>query len=950
MKRTLRNRRKTVVTTVASSQGLNSISIRGARVHNLKNISLDLPRNKLIVITGVSGSGKSSLAFDTIYAEGQRRYVESLSSYARQFLERMDKPDVDLISGLSPAIAIEQKSGGRNPRSTVATATEVYDYLRLLFGRVGQTFCPVCGKRIRRDTVATVLDWLGSIEDGTRFYIGIPFPRHAAHSFDEDVESVKKRGFVRVLLGSSVLELESAESSSLTDSDSENLSIIIDRLVVDKSSKEFFQRAADSVETAFREGQGYVRITIHGEKKAKSFSHNYECPEDKIRFEEPDPKLFSFNSPSGACPECQGFGRAIGIDRSLVVPDETKSIRDGAIHPWTMPSFRGYLRDFISHSGDLGVPVEVPFGTLTSEKQELVFRGKGRIRGVDAFFRKLEAKNYKIQNRVFLSRYRGYTVCNVCNGSRVRPEALNIQVDGKTIHDVVRMSIATAVEFVDSIHLEDEEGQIARRILAELRRRLRILLDVGLGYITLDRLMMTLSGGESQRISLATALGSSLVGSIYILDEPSIGLHPRDNNKLVAMLQRLRAQSNTVIVVEHDEDMIRKADVIVDLGPRAGEFGGEVVALGALSEILNSPTSLTGDYLSGRKSISLATTRRRLQSGYIEVLNAREHNLKNISLRIPLGGFVCITGVSGSGKSTLVHEILFKSLAKQTGQFQGIPGKVDDVRVNGPTQSVELVDQSPVGRSPRSNPVTYLKAFDGIRELLSETPLAKVRGFTPTYFSFNVPGGRCDACEGDGVQKIEMQFLADLYLECEVCHGTRFKRDVLDVKYHGKNVHDILSMTVTEALAFFGSHLDARKVTSRLKILNDVGLGYVRLGQSATTLSGGEAQRMKIAFHLSEGEKRRNTLFILDEPTTGLHFDDIRKLLDCLNALIENGNSVLAIEHNLHVIKNADYLIDLGPEGGDDGGSVVATGTPEEVVEIKGSYTGSFLGPYLKFK
>ena len=926
------------------SKKLTTIIIRGARVHNLKNISLELPRNKLVVVTGVSGSGKSSLAFDTIYAEGQRRYVESLSSYARQFLERMDKPDVDLIQGISPSIAIEQKTSTRNPRSTVATTTEIYDYLRLLFGRIGQTYCRLCGELVKRDSVSTVVDRLKQEPDGTRVYVAFPLHDHPGHLLKEEFDALKKRGFFRMLLGSELIDLNESEPKLKSK---KGILVLVDRLVVRKNDPESDKRLADSVDTAFAEGDGHAHVILLESKQTLLFAQHFECRNDGTRYEDPDPRMFSFNNPVGACPKCQGFGRSMGIDMDLVVPDPNKTIRQGAIHPWNSPKWRVNLRDLLGVAQEAGVPVDVPFKQLTPKQVDVILHGHDGFGGIYKFFRFIERKSYKIHYRVFLSRYRGYTTCDECEGSRLRKEALAIRVASKSIHEIVGMSIEDANEFFRQIKLSKFELEVARRILDEIRKRLKFLYDVGIGYLTLDRLTMTLSGGESQRINLATSLGSSLVGSLYVLDEPSIGLHPRDNNKLITILKALRDVGNSVLVVEHDEEMMRSSDVIVDMGPGAGEHGGEVVSCGPLSELLRHPTSLTAQYLNGSLKIPTPRKRRRDVEQSIFIKSAAEHNLKNIDVRIPLGMFVCVTGVSGSGKSTLVHDILFAGVQKNKGGFEGSVGRFGSIQGAENIERIELVDQSPIGRSPRSNPVTYIKVFDHIRDLLAHTQAARIRGFAPGHFSFNVPGGRCDLCEGDGFQKIEMQFLADLYLTCESCKGKRFKQEVLDVRYHGKNVDDILGMTIAGAIEFFSQHPDGRKVAQRLKVLDDVGLGYVRLGQPATTLSGGEAQRIKLANHLTASESEGRALFIFDEPTTGLHFDDIAKLLHCFTALVEAGHSVLVIEHNMHVVKCADYIIDLGPEGGEGGGQVVATGTPEEVARVPSSYTGKFLKQYL---
>jgi len=926
------------------TQKLSRIIIRGARVHNLKNIDLELPRNKLIVITGVSGSGKSSLAFDTIYAEGQRRYVESLSSYVRQFLERMEKPDVDMIQGISPAIAIEQKTTSRNPRSTVATSTEVYDYLRLLFGRIGVTYCRTCGAVVKRDTVSSAVDRLLQEPEDTKLFIAFPLHDHPGHSMKEELASLKKRGFFRIVSGGALIDLNESGYKGKVKKD---ISVLIDRVVVRRNDKESLTRMADSIQTAFSEGEGYAAVHLVDQQKQIKFTQHYECPNDGSKYEEPDPRLFSFNNPVGACPKCQGFGRAMGIDMNLVVPDATKTIRQGAIHPWNFPSWRENLVDLMSIAGEAGIPLDVPFEKLTEQQLSVLMNGYKKFDGIIGYFEYIERKSYKIQNRVFLSRYRGYTTCDECGGSRLTTDALNIRVAGKTIHDIVRMTIAQAHDFFQALQLSKQDIEIARRILEEIQKRLNFLYDVGIGYVTLDRMSMTLSGGESQRINLATSLGSALMGSLYVLDEPSIGLHPRDTHRLNMILKTLRNIGNTVIVVEHDEEMIREADVVVDMGPKAGEQGGKVVFNGSLPDLMQHRNSLTARYLRKELEISTPRSRRKDTERSIFVHGARENNLKTIDVRIPLDCFVCVTGVSGSGKSTLVHDIVYAGIQKKKGGFQGNVGKFISLEGDDDIARVELVDQSPIGRSARSNPVTYIKAFDLIRDLLAHTQVAKIRGFTPGHFSFNVPGGRCEVCEGEGVQTIEMQFLADLYLTCESCKGKRFKQEVLDVSFHGKNVDDILNMTASEAINFFSDFAEGKRVSRRLQILQDVGLGYLRLGQSATTLSGGEAQRIKLAHHLSASENEGKTLFIFDEPTTGLHLDDIATLLKCFDALVEAGHSIIVIEHNMNVVKCADFVIDLGPEAGEGGGEIVATGTPEELARSEKSHTGKFLKQYL---
>ena len=933
-----------VIPQPTNGKKLTDIVIRGARVHNLKNISLQLPRKRLIVVTGVSGSGKSSLAFDTIYAEGQRRYVESLSSYARQFLERMDKPDVDFIQGISPAIAIEQRTPSRNPRSTVATTTEVYDYLRLLFGRIGKTYCRACGSLVQRDTVASAVDRLQEETDGTKLYVMFPMHAHEGRSVKEELQALKKRGFFRIVVNGELFDLNERDYKG---KDKKNINVLVDRLSIHAGAKESETRLADSIQTAYVEGDGYALAYLLDAKQTLRFTQHYECSNDGLRYEDPDPRMFSFNNPVGACPNCQGFGRSVGIDMSLVVPDPNKTIKQGAIQPWSFPRWRENLVDLLKIAKKAGVPVDVPFKKLTQAQLDVILNGYESFDGIYKFFRFIERKSYKIHYRVFLSRYRGYTTCTECGGSRLRPEAMNIQVAGKTLHDIVRMNIADANQFFLRLKLSAFDFDVAKRILEELKKRLKFLTEVGIGYVTLDRLTMTLSGGEYQRINLATSLGSSLVGSLYVLDEPSIGLHPRDGARLIKILKSLRDLGNTVLVVEHDDEMMREADVVVDMGPRAGEQGGEVVFNGTNAELLKHPTSLTGKYLSGKLSIPTPKKRRKDSEHSLFIRGASENNLKNINLRIPLHMFVCVTGVSGSGKSTLIHDILYAGTQKEKQGFEGHVGKYTAIEGIDQIEHVEMVDQSPIGRSPRSNPMTYIKAFDLIRDLLSNVQTAKIRGFKPGYFSFNVPGGRCEVCEGDGVQKIEMQFLADLYLTCEACKGKRFKQEVLEVRYRGKNVDDILHMTVAEALVFFSQSAEGKRIAKKLQVLQDVGLGYLRLGQSATALSGGEAQRLKLANHLGMPESSGHVLFIFDEPTTGLHFDDIAKLLKCFDALLQAGHSVVVIEHNMNIVKCADYIIDLGPEGGEAGGDVVATGTPEHIAKLEKSYTGKFLKQYL---
>ncbi len=913
------------------------IIVKGAREHNLKNLSFEIPRNKLVVFTGVSGSGKSSLVFDTIYAEGQRRYVESLSSYARQFLERMNKPDVDYIQGISPAVAIEQKTVARNSRSTVGTTTEVYDYLRLLFARIGKTICFECGKEVRKATTGTVTDWIGLQPEDTKFYLGFPLSDHEGHSLKDELELLKRRGFFRIYYRGKMIDLNEEKFSSKEKKD---VKVVVERFKTSKD--ETRDKLADSIEVTFREGENRLVIINADTGKEKEFNKFYECC--GIKYEEPEPRFFSFNNPFGACPVCQGFSKTVGIDMNLVIPDPKVSIMDGAIAPFRGAKYSSFLRDLIQNAKTFKIPINVPYKQLTENQTDLVKKGFGNYLGIDGFFEKLEHKTYKMHVRVMLSRYRGYTICKACKGSRLRREALQVKINNKSIHDIVVMPIEHSLSFFESIQLSDYEIQVADRILKEIIKRLTFLNNVGIGYLTLDRLSSTLSGGETQRINLATSLGSSLVGTLYVLDEPTIGLHPRDNEKLIGLLKNLRDIGNTVLIVEHDADMMKSADLIFDMGPRAGLSGGEFVAYGTMEDILKNSDSLTGKYLSGKIKIPVPKKRRSESSHSIEIIGARENNLKNISLNIPLNRFVVITGVSGSGKSTLIHDVLYAGIAKNFGRAPVNVGKFDDIKGMKFIDEIEIVDQSPIGKSPRSNPVSYVKAFEHIRELFASTHQAKSRGYKPGYFSFNVPGGRCETCQGDGYIKVEMQFLADLYLTCDDCSGTRFKKEIREVTYRGKNLVDVLEMTVDDANEFIkGNH----KITRFLSVLSDVGLGYIKLGQPSNTLSGGEAQRVKLAAHLAATRDNKHTLFIFDEPTTGLHFDDISKLLNCFNLLVERNNSVVIIEHNLDVIKCADFVIDLGPEAGEKGGEVVATGTPEEIVKNEISWTGKYLKDYL---
>jgi excinuclease ABC subunit A len=938
-----------------SSNGRASVAqrpivLRGARQHNLKNVDIELPRNKLIVFTGPSGSGKSSLVFDTIYAEGQRRYVESLSAYARQFLERMDKPDVDFISGLAPAIAIEQKTISRNPRSTVATQTEIYDHLRLLYARIGRTISPVSGVEVTKDSPRSVAESVAArLADGTRFYLCLPFPERKGVAVQTELASLLARGFARILVRPTAAQGAKGAQDTIIDLNETDpaevrvargrLLVLVDRLAARAGDGTALSRIADSVELAFREGGGRCVVrTIDGEEL--QYSEFFE--RDGIRFQEPTANLFSFNSPIGACPTCQGFGRVQGLDPDLIIPNPALSIRQGVVAPFRTKRWNKYFRSLIAAAAERQIDIDAPYLTLPAEHQRLVWQGEGDYPGVDGWVQYLERRTYKMHYRILLARYRGYTGCPDCGGFRLRPEALYVHVGGVNIGGVCELTTVDALQHFNALELTDFEEQVADRLLEEIRKRLKYLVEVGLDYITLDRLSQTLSGGENQRINLSTSLGSSLVGSLYVLDEPSIGLHPRDTERLIRILENLRNIGNTVMVVEHDGAMMQRADHIVDMGPGAGTLGGNVMFSGPYADLLTAESSVTGAYLSGRKMIEVPSSRRPADLEFaVTVENARQHNLKRLNVAFPLGVLVCVTGVSGSGKSTLVHDTLYRGLARLLGSSESTDriGSHTAIRGANLIDAVEMVDQSPIGRTPRSNPATYIKAFGVIRELLAATHQAGIRGLRPGYFSFNVPGGRCETCQGEGFVKIEMQFLADLYLECEACKGTRFKQDALDVTYHGKNVAEILDMTVDEALPFFE---DVTGLAPKLKVLSDIGLGYLALGQPSTTLSGGEAQRIKLAAHLA-GNSKQKVLYIFDEPTTGLHFDDIRKLLAAFQALIEDGHSVVVVEHNIDVIKSADWLIDLGPEGGRRGGFVVAAGTPEDVASVEESHTGAFL-------
>ena len=934
------------------------ISVKGARVNNLKNVEVNIPRNKLVVVTGLSGSGKSSLAFDTLYAEGQRRYVESLSSYARQFLGRMKKPECDFIKGLPPAIAIEQKVSSRNPRSTVGTSTEIYEYLRLLFARVGKTYSPVTGQLVKKHDIEDIVACVRSYSPGTRFTVLAPLVVREGRTMQEQLTIAMQQGFARVEVNGEVARIEEAleklTSHKAKSSDGNNpeiinhkseISIVIDRLSVD-DSKETLSRLVDSIETAFYEGGGTCMLRFYPAGILHTFSKQFEA--DGITFEEPTEQLFSFNSPMGACPTCGGFGRVIGIDEQLVVPNTSLSVYDGCVVCWRGEKMSAWRDEFIQIAAQNNFPIFTPYYELTQAEKDFLWHGPRTKPCIDSFFKMLEENQYKIQYRVMLARYRGKTICPTCRGSRLKKEAEYVRIGGRNICELVEMPVTELHRFFANLVLDEHDAAIAKRLLVEINSRLQFLLDVGLGYLTLNRLSNTLSGGESQRINLVTSLGSPLVGSLYILDEPSIGLHSRDTEKLVRVLRQLQEAGNTVVVVEHDEDIIRRADYIIDVGPHAGRLGGEIVYEGDMSNLRPGTESHTVRYLLGEERIAVPTSRRPWNN-YIKVCGARHHNLKGIDVKFPLNVITVVTGVSGSGKSSLVRDVLYNALAREYREGEERPGEhlglEGDVRM---LRAVEFVDQNPIGRSSRSNPVTYLKAYDEIRKLFAEQPLAKQLGYTAGYFSFNSEGGRCEECKGEGTITVEMQFMADLVLECEACHGKRFKSDTLLVTYHDKNIHDVLEMTVNQAVEFFSEH-GATRVVRRLKPLQDVGLGYVKLGQSSSTLSGGENQRVKLAYYLSQ-EKAEPTMFIFDEPTTGLHFHDIKRLMDAFNALISRGHTILIIEHNMEVIKCADHIIDIGPEGGDRGGQLVACGTPEEVAACEASYTGQYLKDKLNEK
>ncbi len=915
----------------------HNIIIKGAKLHNLKNINVVIPRNKLVVITGLSGSGKSSLAFDTLYAEGQRRYVESLSSYARQFLGRLNKPKVDYIKGIAPAIAIEQKVNTTNPRSTVGTSTEIYDYLKLLYARIGRTFSPVSGLEVKKDTVKDVIDYVKSLEEEKKMLLLAPILLEEGRTLANKLKALAQQGYSRIHHNNSILRLDelNLESNNLEGG---KVLLVIDRIIT-KNDEDFYNRLADAVEIAFFEGKGVLYLEDLATNSRREFNNRFEA--DGIVFLEPNIHLFSFNNPYGACPACEGYGDVIGIDDELVIPNTSLSIFENAIYPWRGESMSWYRDQLVNNAYKFDFPIHKPWFDLTEEQKQLVWDGNKYFEGLHTFFRFLEEKSYKIQNRVMLSRYRGKTKCSTCKGKRLRPEANYVKVAGNSITQLVELPIEKLALFFKNIELNTHDTEIAKRLLTEINNRISFLENVGLRYLTLNRKSNTLSGGESQRINLATSLGSSLVGSMYILDEPSIGLHPKDTERLIGVLQNLRDLGNTVIVVEHDEDIMKAADTIIDIGPEAGSFGGEVVAHGSYEEILKQD-SLTSQYLNNTIQIE-APKKRRTSSYFIKVIGARHNNLKNIDVTFPLASFVAITGVSGSGKSTLVKKILYPALQRQLtgtgekpGQFTKLEGKYDNLK------NIEFIDQNPIGRSSRSNPVTYIKAYDDIRALFTRQKLSKIRNYQPKHFSFNVEGGRCETCKGEGEVTIEMQFMADVHLECETCNGKRFKKEILEVNFEGKNIDDVLNMTIDDAIAFFKTH-DEKKVYGKLKPLQDVGLGYVQLGQSSSTLSGGEAQRIKLASFLVKGDTKDKTLFIFDEPTTGLHFHDINKLLKSFDALIDKGHSVIVVEHNLDLIKCADYVIDLGPEGGENGGNLLVEGTPDEVVKNKKSLTGKYL-------
>ena len=912
----------------------SNILIQGAKLHNLKNISVAIPRNKLVVITGLSGSGKSSLAFDTLYAEGQRRYVESLSSYARQFLGRLNKPKVDSIKGIAPAIAIEQKVNTTNPRSTVGTSTEIYDYLKLLYTRIGRTYSPISGNEVKKDNVSDVISYVKEFPENEKLLLLSPIHLEEGRSMENKLKALAQQGYSRIKIESRVLRIDEIKGKSIPKSSR----LVIDRIIT-KDDEDFYNRLADASQIAFFEGKGELHIERVLDATSREFNNRFEA--DGITFVEPNVHLFSFNNPYGACPTCEGYGDVIGIDEDLVIPNSALSIYENAVFPWRGESMSWYRDQLVNNAYKFDFPIHKPWFELSKSQKQLVWDGNDYFEGISSFFSFLESKSYKIQNRVMLSRYRGKTKCSTCQGKRLRPEVAYVKINGKSILELVELPLDKVAELFLSLQLNDYDAKVAKRLLLEINNRLSFLMNVGLSYLTLNRKSNTLSGGESQRINLATSLGSSLVGSMYILDEPSIGLHPKDTERLIEVLKSLRDLGNTVIVVEHDEDIMKAADEIIDIGPEAGTFGGEVVAQGDFEDILNS-NSLTSHYLNGTLKIEVPTQRRTWKNA-IELKGARQNNLKNIDATFPLGVFTAVTGVSGSGKSTLVKKILYPALLREIGgygekpgQFTALEGAYDSVK------NIEFIDQNPIGRSSRSNPVTYIKAYDDIRNLYASQKLSDIRGYKAKHFSFNVDGGRCEICKGEGEVTIEMQFMADVHLECDTCNGKRFKKEILEVKYAEKNINDLLTMTVDEAIAFFAENNET-KIVTKLQPLQDVGLGYVQLGQSSSTLSGGEAQRIKLASFLVKGNTREKALFIFDEPTTGLHFHDIKKLLASFDALLDKGHTVLVVEHNLDLIKCADYIIDLGLEGGENGGQIIAQGSPEEVAKNVRSHTAHYL-------
>ncbi|QAR30385.1 excinuclease ABC subunit UvrA [Ornithobacterium rhinotracheale] len=916
------------------------IQIIGAKLHNLKNINLTIPKNKLVVITGLSGSGKSTLAFDTLYAEGQRRYVESLSAYARQFLGRLDKPQVDNIKGIAPAIAIQQKVNSTNPRSTVGTTTEIYDYLKLLYARIGETFSPISGEKVSKDTVSDVIDYIKKLPENTNLSILAPFIKtDESRSFQGSLDILQKQGFARLEIGDQTQKIQDLIDFNFEPPEGTEISLVIDR-VNTQNDEDFYHRLSDSVQTAFYEGHGEMMVKIPEKKEIKSFSNRFEL--DGISFIEPSLHFFSFNNPLGACPTCEGYGKVMGIDENLVVPNKNLSIYEDAVVAWRGEKMSEWKKHFIKESSEFDFPIHKPYFELTDEQKKLLWEGKNKkSASINNFFQMLEENTYKIQYRVMLSRYRGKTTCPTCKGKRLREETNWVKIGGKSINDLVNLPLNELGDFFNQLELSPYQEKVAKRLLLEINNRISFLLNVGLGYLSLNRNSNTLSGGESQRINLATSLGSSLVGSMYILDEPSIGLHSRDTENLISVLKKLRDLGNTVIVVEHDEDVMKAADYIIDIGPEAGTHGGEVVFAGTYPELLKSKT-LTAQYLNGEREIKVPQSRIPMRN-YIEVTGARENNLKNISAKLPLNSLAVITGVSGSGKSTLLKSIFIPAIDRELGIYGSKLGDFESIRGDlSKVKALEYIDQNPIGKSSRSNPVTYIKAYDDIRKLFANQKLSKLRGYQAKHFSFNVDGGRCDHCQGEGTITIEMQFMADVNLECEQCHGKRFKDSILEVKFHGKNISDVLNLTVDDAIVFFSKHGE-EKIAEKLQSLQDVGLGYVQLGQSSSTLSGGEAQRIKLASFLIKGTAAKNTLFIFDEPSTGLHFHDINKLMKSLRALIDNGHSVWVIEHHPDIIKCADYILDLGPEGGKKGGEIVATGTPEEIIHSDRSYTAKYL-------